>query len=105
MSAAMRDADMVTPYWAMAMQTLEQRGDQLTSSRLGEAEQTFMTPLGLEDILALIVAVDGVLDFIEDFTVKLADYAVTPLRHSQRFAAMAPPQTGRAPFMVTFILI
>jgi uncharacterized protein Yka (UPF0111/DUF47 family) len=76
--AAMRETDIVDPHWAMAMQAIEQRGDQLTSSIIRKAEQTFITPLDREDILALAVAVDDVLDFIEEFTIKLVDYCLTP---------------------------
>ena len=76
--AAMRETDSVDPHWAMAMQAIEQRGDQLTSSIIRKAEQTFITPLDREDILALAVAVDDVLDFIEEFTIKLVDYRLTP---------------------------
>jgi uncharacterized protein len=75
---AMREADIVDPRWAMAMQAIEQRGDQLTSSLIRKAEQTFITPLDREDILALAVAADDVLDFIEEFTIKLVDYCLTP---------------------------
>jgi uncharacterized protein Yka (UPF0111/DUF47 family) len=76
--AAMRKADSLDPHWALAMQAIEQRGDQLTSSIIRKAEQTFITPLDREDILALTVAVDDVLDFIEEFTIKLVDYRLTP---------------------------
>jgi uncharacterized protein len=78
MLAMMREADIVDPQWAMAMQAIEQRGDQLTSSIIRKAEQTFITPLDREDILALAVAVDDVLDFIEEFTIKVVDYGLTP---------------------------
>jgi uncharacterized protein len=50
---AMREADIVDPHWATATQAIEQRGDQLTSSLIRKAEQTFITPLDREDILAL----------------------------------------------------
>jgi uncharacterized protein len=76
--AAMRKTDTVDPDWAVAMQAIEQRGDQLTSSIIRKAEQTFVTPLDREDILALAVAVDDVLDFIEELTVKLVDYRLSP---------------------------
>lgn len=76
--AAMREADLVDPNWAVGMQAIEQHGDQLTSSLIRKAEQTFVTPLDREDILALAVAVDDVLDFIEEFTIKLLDYRLTP---------------------------
>jgi uncharacterized protein Yka (UPF0111/DUF47 family) len=76
--AAMRDTDLVDPQWATEMQAIEQRGDQLTSNIIRKAEQTFITPLDREDILALAVAVDDVLDFIEEFTIKLVDYRLTP---------------------------
>jgi uncharacterized protein Yka (UPF0111/DUF47 family) len=76
--AAMHEALSVDPHWATAMQTLEQRCDQLTSSIIRKAEQTFITPLDREDILALTVAIDDVLDFIEEFTIKLVDYSLIP---------------------------
>jgi uncharacterized protein len=76
--AAMRKTDSVDPDWAVAMQAIEQRGDQLTSSIIRKAEQTFVTPLDREDILALAVAVDDAIDFIEDLTVKLVDYRLSP---------------------------
>jgi hypothetical protein len=76
--AAMRDTDLVDPQWAVSMQAIEQHGDQLTSSIIRKAEQTFITPLDREDILALAVAVDDVLDFIEEFTIKLVDYRLIP---------------------------
>jgi uncharacterized protein Yka (UPF0111/DUF47 family) len=76
--AAMHAGDSVDPNWAMAMQTIEQHGDQLTSSIIRKAEQTFITPLDREDILALTVAIDDVLDFIEEFTIKLVDYSLIP---------------------------
>ncbi len=76
--AAMREAVSVDPHWATAMQTLEQRCDQLTSDIIRKAEQTFITPLDREDILALAVAVDDVLDFIEECTIKLVDYGLIP---------------------------
>jgi uncharacterized protein len=75
---AMRKADIVDLQWAMTVQGIEQRGDQLTSSIIRKAEQTFVTPLDREDILALAVAVDDVLDFVEELTIKLVDYCLTP---------------------------
>jgi uncharacterized protein Yka (UPF0111/DUF47 family) len=76
--ASMCAAHSVDPQWAVAMQTIEQRGDQLTSSIIRKAEQTFITPLDREDILALTVAMDDVLDLIEEFAIKLVDYRLTP---------------------------
>jgi uncharacterized protein Yka (UPF0111/DUF47 family) len=76
--ASMCTAHSVDPQWAVAMQTIEQRGDQLTSSIIRKAEQTFITPLDREDILALTVAMDDVLDLIEEFAIKLVDYRLAP---------------------------
>jgi uncharacterized protein len=76
--ATMCQTDSVDPHWATAMRAIEQRADQLTSSIIGKTEQTFITPLDREDILALAVAVDDVLDFIEEFTIKLVDYRLAP---------------------------
>jgi uncharacterized protein Yka (UPF0111/DUF47 family) len=75
---AMHQTDTVDPHWATAMQAIEQRADQLTSSIIRKTEQTFITPLDREDILALAVAVDDVFDFVEEFTIKLVDYRLAP---------------------------
>jgi uncharacterized protein Yka (UPF0111/DUF47 family) len=75
---AMRKARAIDPQWAEAMGAIEQRGDRLTSRLIQKAEQTFNTPLDREDILALAIAIDDVLDFIEEFTVKLVDYHLLP---------------------------
>ena len=76
--AAMREAHKVDPGWAIAMQAIEQRADQLTATLIKKAERTFITPLDREDILALAVAMDDVLDLIEEFTIKLVDYQLLP---------------------------
>jgi uncharacterized protein Yka (UPF0111/DUF47 family) len=76
--ASMCAAQSADPQWAVAMQTFEQRGDQLTSSIFRKAEQTFITPQDREDILALTVALDDVLDLIEEFAIKFVDYHLTP---------------------------
>jgi uncharacterized protein Yka (UPF0111/DUF47 family) len=76
--AAMAKAESVDPHWASAMQAIEQRGDRLTSSIIQKTEQTFITPLDREDLLALAVAVDDVLDFIEEFAIKVVDYQMAP---------------------------
>ena len=65
-------------HWTLAMQTIAWRGDQLTSSIIRKAEQTFITPLGREGIVALSVALDNMLDFTEEFATKLMDYRLTP---------------------------
>jgi uncharacterized protein len=75
---AMREAGAIDPQWAKAMEAIEQRGDRLASSLIQKAEQTFITPVDREDILALAIAIDDVLDFIEEFTVKLVDYNLRP---------------------------
>jgi uncharacterized protein len=75
---AMREAHKVDPHWAITMQAIEQRADQLTASLIRKAERTFITPLDREDILALAVAMDDVLDLIEEFAIKLVDYQLLP---------------------------
>jgi uncharacterized protein len=76
--AAMREAHKVDLRWAITMQAIEQRADQLTASLIRKAERTFITPLDREDILALAVAMDDVLDLIEEFAIKLVDYQLLP---------------------------
>jgi uncharacterized protein len=83
--SAMRAAGAIDPQWAEAMEAIEQRGDRLTSNLIQKAEQTFITPLDREDILALAIAIDDVLDFIEEFTVKLVDYDLLPDRALKAF--------------------
>ena len=75
---AMREAHKVDPHWAITMQAIEQRANQLTASLIRKAEWTFITPLDREDILALAVAIDDVLDLIEEFAIKLVDYQLLP---------------------------
>ena len=75
---AMREAHKVDPHWAITIQAIEQRADQLTASLIRKAERTFITPLDREDILALAVAMDDVLDLIEEFAIKLVDYQLLP---------------------------
>jgi uncharacterized protein Yka (UPF0111/DUF47 family) len=65
-------------HWAVAMQTIAWRGDQLTSSITRIGEQTFMTPWERVDILALTVALEDVLDLTAEFASKLMDYRLTP---------------------------
>lgn len=60
------------------MQAIEQRADQLTACLIKKAEQTLITPLDREDILALAVAMGDVLGLIEEFAIKLVDYQLLP---------------------------
>ena len=76
--AAMRDIYTIDLQWANAIETIEQRCDALTAQIIKKAEQTFITPIDREDILALAMAIDDVLDFIEEFTIKLVDYQLLP---------------------------
>jgi uncharacterized protein len=76
--AGMREAGAIDPQWAEAMGAIKRHGDWLTSRLIQKAEQTFITPLDREDILALAIAIDDVLDFIEECSVKLVDYDRLP---------------------------
>src|SRR5262245_6370047 len=75
---AMHEAGAIDPQWAKAMEAIEQRGDRLVSSLIQKAEQTFITSVDRQDILALAIAIDDMLDLIEEFTVKLVDYDLRP---------------------------
>jgi uncharacterized protein Yka (UPF0111/DUF47 family) len=94
--AAMGQPNGIAAELATAMQAIEQRGDQLTSSIIRKAEQTFITPLDREDILALTVAMDDVLDFIEEFTIKLVDYCLTPDEDLKAFFELVSMATAYA---------
>jgi predicted phosphate transport protein (TIGR00153 family) len=67
---------------AMASQTiktLETKGDEITHEIFTRLNQTFITPLDPEDIQALSVSLDNVLDGIEDAAHRMVAYHLEPI--------------------------
>jgi predicted phosphate transport protein (TIGR00153 family) len=65
----------------------EQDGDQLTHEIIRRLNQTFVTPIDREDILALSSALDDVVDFIEEVADYLGLYRIeAPMLQAQALA-------------------
>ena len=65
----------------------EQKGDQLTHDIVKKINQTFVTPIDREDILALSSALDDVVDFTEEVADYLGLYSIeAPMMQAQALA-------------------
>jgi uncharacterized protein Yka (UPF0111/DUF47 family) len=65
----------------------EQEGDRITHDIIRRLNQTFVTPIDREDILALASALDDIIDFIEEVADYLGLYRIeAPMEQSQRLA-------------------
>src|SRR4051794_18772939 len=65
----------------------EQEGDRLTHDIIQRLNQTFVTPINREDIIALASALDDVVDFMEEASDYLGLYKIeAPMEQSQRLA-------------------
>src|SRR3954449_13623036 len=65
----------------------EQEGDRITHDIIKRLNQTFVTPIDREDILALASALDDVADFTEEVADYLGLYKIeAPMDQSQRLA-------------------
>ena len=65
----------------------EQEGDRLTHDIIQRLNQTFVTPIDREDIIALASALDDVVDFTEEVSDYLGLYKIeAPMEQSQRLA-------------------
>ena len=58
---------------------LESKGDEITHDIFTRLNQTFITPLDPEDIQALSVSLDNVLDGIEDAVHRMVAYQLQPI--------------------------
>src|SRR3954462_3921475 len=78
----------------------EQEGDRITHDIIQRLNQTFVTPIDREDILALASALDDVADFTEEVADYLGLYKIeAPMDQSQRLAEIlvyAPRQIAEA---------
>jgi predicted phosphate transport protein (TIGR00153 family) len=65
----------------------EQEGDRITHDIIQRLNQTFVTPIDREDILALASALDDVVDFTEEVADYLGLYRIeAPMEQAQRLA-------------------
>ena len=64
---------------AEQIKTLETKGDEITHDIFTRLNQTFITPLDPEDIQALSVSLDNVLDGIEDAVHRMVVYNLEPI--------------------------
>src|ERR1039458_2074191 len=65
--------------FAMEINVLEHRGDELIHEIFTRLNQTFITPLDPEDIHNISSALDNVLDGIEDAAHRLVSYEIDPI--------------------------
>jgi len=61
------------------IKSLETKGDEITHDIFTRLNQTFITPLDPEDIQALSVSLDNVLDGIEDAAHRMVAYHLEPI--------------------------
>ena len=64
------------PAHAQHMRALEHRGDEFTHEVMNLLRQTFIPPLEREDIVALIEAMDDVVDSVEEGVARMVMYKV-----------------------------
>jgi predicted phosphate transport protein (TIGR00153 family) len=65
----------------------EQEGDRITHDIIHRLNQTFVTPIEREDILALASALDDIIDYTEEVADYLGLYRIeAPMEQSQRLA-------------------
>lgn len=71
-------ATEVNPRWYEDMRDIEHRADGVTSKIIKKAEQMFSAPFDAEDMYALAVAVDDVVDEVEEMVERVVDYDMVP---------------------------
>ena len=72
-----------------AIRDLEHQGDEQLHSIRERLNQSFVTPIDREDILALASALDDVIDLTEEVSDYLGLYAIeAPMEQSQKLAAI-----------------
>src|SRR6476619_8627047 len=64
---------------SVQIKALETNGDEITHDIFTRLNQTFITPLDPEDIQALSVSLDNVLDGIEDAVHRMVAYQLNPI--------------------------
>lgn len=78
-------ASEVNPRWYDEMRDIEHRADGVTSQIIKKAEQMFSAPFDTEDIYSLAVAVDDVVDEVEEMVERVVDYDLMPDEVLQKF--------------------
>ena len=82
-----RAAGPDTPELARDILVCEQEGDRITHDIIHRLNQTFVTPIDREDILALASALDDIVDFTEEVADYLGLYRIeAPMEQAQRLA-------------------
>jgi uncharacterized protein len=72
----------------------EQQGDRVTHDIIQRLNNTFVTPIDREDILALASALDDIVDFIEETADFLGLYKIeAPMEHAQKMARVLEQAT------------
>ena len=67
----------------------EQQGDRITHDIIRRLNETFVTPIDREDILALASSLDDMVDYIEEAADYLGLYKIeAPMEQSQRLAVV-----------------
>jgi predicted phosphate transport protein (TIGR00153 family) len=67
----------------------EQQGDRITHDIIRRLNETFVTPIDREDILALTSSLDDMVDFIEEAADYIGLYKIeAPMEQSQKLAAV-----------------
>jgi predicted phosphate transport protein (TIGR00153 family) len=68
----------------------EQQGDRITHDIIRRLNETFVTPIDREDILALASSLDDMVDYIEEAADYLGLYKIeAPFEQAQQLAAVA----------------
>jgi uncharacterized protein len=72
-----------------AIREKEQEGDRITKAVIARLNQTFVTPIEREDILALTNALDDVVDYAEEVADFLVLYKIeAPMEQAQQLAGI-----------------
>ena len=72
----------------------EQEGDRITHDLIRRLNNTFVTPIDREDILALASALDDIVDFTEEIADFLGLYKIeAPMEHAQKMARVLEQAT------------
>lgn len=67
-------AEKINPSWHETMRDIEHRADGVTSRIIRKAEKMFSTPFDTEDIYALAVTFDDVVDAVEEVVLRVVAY-------------------------------
>lgn len=83
------------PQQADEMSRLEQEGDRITHETMGLLDKSFITPLERGDIRRLMMALDDVLDYLDDASRRIAIYEISEVRPDVRELASVLVRTTK----------